>query len=94
MLTYEVLTLYLRRDRMLINNMRKDIKAKLKEMPEPLTIGQVAEVFSIHPDTLRNWEKEGILVPMRVGTRKIENTAHKTLKRSWIKWVANLLFPN
>ncbi len=70
MLTYEVLTLYLRRDRMLINNMRKDIKAKLKEMPELLTIGQVAEVFSIHPDTLRNWEKEGILVPMRVGTRK------------------------
>ncbi|MCK5285740.1 MAG: type I restriction-modification system subunit M [Candidatus Pacebacteria bacterium] len=70
MITYEGLTLYLRRDRILINIMRKDIKAKLKEMPELLTIGQVAEVFSIHPDTLRNWDKEGILVPLRVGTRK------------------------
>lgn len=49
--------------------MRKDIQAKLKEMPELLSIGQVAEIFSIHPDTLRNWEKEGILVPMRAGKR-------------------------
>jgi type I restriction enzyme M protein len=49
--------------------MRKDIQAKLKEMPELLSIGQVAEIFSIHQDTLRNWEKEGILVPLRIGTR-------------------------
>lgn len=49
--------------------MRKDIQEKLKTMPELLTIGQVAEIFSIHQDTLRNWEKEGILVPLRVGKR-------------------------
>jgi len=50
--------------------MRKDIQEKLKKLPELLSISQVAEIFSIHPDTLRNWEKEGILVPMRVGNRK------------------------
>lgn len=49
--------------------MRKDIKAKLKDLPELLSIGQVADVFSIHPDTLRNWEKEGVLVPLRIGKR-------------------------
>src|SRR3989339_2101118 len=49
--------------------MRKDIQEKLKGMPELLSIGQVAEIFSIHQDTLLNWEKEGILVPLRVGTR-------------------------
>jgi len=49
--------------------MRKDIQAKLKDMPDLLSIGQVAEIFNIHPDTLRNWEKEGILVPMRSGKR-------------------------
>lgn len=38
-------------------------------MPELLSIGQVAEIFSIHPDTLRNWEKDGILVPLRAGKR-------------------------
>ncbi len=49
--------------------MRKDIEQKLKEMPELLSISQVADIFSIHPDTLRNWEKEGILVPLRAGKR-------------------------
>jgi type I restriction enzyme M protein len=49
--------------------MRKDIQAKLKEMPELLSIGQVAKIFSIHPDTLRNWEKDGTLVPLRAGKR-------------------------
>lgn len=50
--------------------MRRDIQEKLKGMPKLLSIGQVAEIFSIHQDTLRNWEKEGILVPLRVGKRK------------------------
>jgi type I restriction enzyme M protein len=70
MKTYEHLTLYLESDRLVLNNMRKDIQEKLKGMPELLSIGQVAEIFSIHQDTLRNWEKEGTLVPLRVGPRK------------------------
>ncbi len=49
--------------------MRKDIQAKLKGKPELLSISQVAEIFNIHPDTLRNWEREGILVPLRAGKR-------------------------
>jgi type I restriction enzyme M protein len=69
MKTYEHLTLYLVRDRVILNKMRKDIKEKLKTMPELLSIGEVAEIFSIHQDTLRNWEKDGILVPLRVGKR-------------------------
>lgn len=70
MKTYERLTLYLESDRIKLNNMRKDIQEKLKGMPELLSIGQVAEIFSIHQDTLRNWEKDGTLVPLRVGPRK------------------------
>ncbi|HWZ22250.1 MAG TPA: type I restriction-modification system subunit M [Cytophagaceae bacterium] len=69
MKTYEHLTLYLEADRLLLSNMRKDIQEKLKDMPELLSIGQVAEIFSIHPDTLRNWEKDGTLVPLRAGKR-------------------------
>ena len=66
MITYEYFTLYLTNEIIKKENMRKDIQNKLKEMGDMLTIGQVAEVFSIHPDTLRNWEKEGILVPLRL----------------------------
>ncbi len=46
------------------------IKRKLEETPDLLSIGEVAELFKIHPDTLRNWEKSGVLVPLRVGPRK------------------------
>ncbi len=35
-----------------------------------LSIGQVAKIFGIHQDTLRNWEKRGILTPLRVGARR------------------------
>ena len=35
-----------------------------------LTIGQVASIFGIHEDTLRNWEKDGKITPLRVGPRK------------------------
>jgi DNA-binding transcriptional MerR regulator len=33
------------------------------------TIGELADKFGVHKDTLRNWEKEGLVVPDRVGSR-------------------------
>ncbi len=35
-----------------------------------LSIGQVAKIFGIHADTLRNWERKGLLSPLRVGPRQ------------------------
>jgi len=35
-----------------------------------LSISQVAKTFGIHQDTLRNWEKKGLITPLRVGTRQ------------------------
>ncbi len=46
------------------------IQKTLNETPDLLTIGEVSKLFKIHPDTLRNWEKSGDLVPLRVGPRK------------------------
>lgn len=42
----------------------------LEESADLLTIGEVSKIFNLHPDTLRNWEKNGVLVPLRVGARK------------------------
>ena len=42
----------------------------ITEIPDLLTISEVADLFKIHQDTLRNWEKKGELVPLRVGPRK------------------------
>lgn len=35
-----------------------------------LSIGEVAKIFGINKDTLRNWEKKGLITPLRVGPRK------------------------
>jgi len=45
-------------------NMNKSSGGKL------LSISQVAKIFGIHQDTLRNWEKKGLITPLRVGTRE------------------------
>lgn len=50
--------------------MKKEIRKKLQDMPNLLSIGQVSDIFGIHQDTLRNWEKKGLLVPLRVGDRQ------------------------
>lgn len=33
-------------------------------------IGEVAEMLGVHEDTLRNWERQGLVTPVRIGTRK------------------------
>ncbi|HCW31980.1 MAG: type I restriction-modification system, M subunit, type I restriction enzyme M protein [Candidatus Peregrinibacteria bacterium GW2011_GWE2_39_6] len=50
--------------------MKREIEKKLKEMPDLLSISEVSEIFGIHQDTLRNWEKKGLLVPLRIGDRQ------------------------
>ena len=93
MKTYEHFTLYLQSDRLTRIHMRKDIQAKLKGMPELLTIGQVAEIVSIHPDTLRNWEKDGTLVPLRAGKRGDRKYRPQDIRRIVDKWVASFTLP-
>ena len=34
-----------------------------------LSISEVSSIFGIHQDTLRNWEKKGLITPLRVGPR-------------------------
>ena len=35
-----------------------------------LSIGEVAKIFGVDKDTLRNWEEKGIISPLRVGPRQ------------------------
>ncbi len=43
--------------------MKKETREKLYK------ISEVAEILGVHEDTLRNWEKEGLIKPERIGTR-------------------------
>lgn len=38
---------------------------------EYLTLKQVCEMLQVHPNTLRNWDKNGTLVSIRIGARKL-----------------------
>jgi len=44
--------------------------SKLDQMPEILTLQQACEALNCHPNTLRNWDKRGVLVAIRFGTRR------------------------
>ena len=35
-----------------------------------LKVREASKYLGIHVDTLKKWEKEGVLTPIRIGTRK------------------------
>lgn len=41
------------------------------ELPEYLTLKEVSDLLKVHENTLRNWDKNGILKAIRIGGRKI-----------------------
>ncbi|PIQ73309.1 type I restriction-modification system subunit M [Candidatus Roizmanbacteria bacterium CG11_big_fil_rev_8_21_14_0_20_36_8] len=56
----------------------------MKEIVEEsklLTISQVAKTFGVHQDTLRNWEKKGLITPLRIGTRGDRKYSHADLEK-------------
>lgn len=45
-------------------------ESQVSQFPQMLNIRQAAKILGVHPDTLRRWEREGILKSARIGTRK------------------------
>lgn len=39
-------------------------------MPDLLTLKQACEILKVHPNTLRQWDKKGILIAVRFGQRR------------------------
>jgi excisionase family DNA binding protein len=40
-----------------------------KDLPDILTLQQASSVLNCHPNTLRNWDNEGVLKAIRFGKR-------------------------
>ena len=51
------------------------------EKQELFTINQVAKQLGVHQQTLRNWERKKLILPMRVGSRRIYTEKHLELCR-------------
>ncbi len=41
-----------------------------QSIPQLLTLSQASKLLSVHPNTLRQWDKKGILQSIRFGQRK------------------------
>ena len=41
-----------------------------KTLPELLTLKEACEILRCHPNTLRQWDKKGILIAVRFGERR------------------------
>ena len=55
----------------MLSNKSMAKKAENKqEMPELLTLQEACDILKCHPNTLRQWDKNGILTAVRFGTRK------------------------
>ena len=44
--------------------------AKDTKIPELITLQEAARILKVHPNTLRIWDKKGILKAVRFGQRK------------------------
>ena len=52
-----------------------------ENLSEYLTLKQVSELLKVHPHTLRNWDKNGTLKPIRIGERKIRRYKKEDVKK-------------
>lgn len=50
------------------------------ELPEMLTIADVSHILNVHQNTLRNWEKEGLIDVVRIGKRK-----DRRYSKEWVR---------
>lgn len=41
------------------------------ELPELLTLEEASAYLKCHPNTLRSWDRKGILPAIRIGVRKV-----------------------
>lgn len=40
-------------------------------MEELLTLNEAAKILKVHPNTLRLWDKSGVLKAVRIGVKKV-----------------------
>lgn len=52
-----------------------------QELPELLTLKQASELLQVHPNTLRAWDKKGILIAIRIGERKLRRYRKEDLMK-------------
>ena len=51
-------------------SMAKQVKKSIN-IPELLTLKEACAILKCHPNTLRQWDKKGVLPAIRIGVKKV-----------------------
>lgn len=49
----------------------QNAKKPEQEVPELLTLQEACDMLKVHPNTLRQWDKNGVLPAIRIGTKRV-----------------------
>ncbi len=60
--------------------MNKENRNKVDDLPELLTLEEASEYLKCHPNTLRQWDKKGILPAIRLGERRVRRYRKEDLR--------------
>ncbi|MEK7570889.1 MAG: helix-turn-helix domain-containing protein [Patescibacteria group bacterium] len=50
-------------------------------MEELLTLKETAKILKVHPNTLRAWDKKGILIAMKIGIKRVRRYHKKDIEK-------------
>ena len=51
------------------------------EIPELITLSEASKILKIHQNTLRNWDKNGILPAVRIGEKKVRRYKKEDIQK-------------
>ncbi|MCB9801098.1 MAG: helix-turn-helix domain-containing protein [Pseudomonadales bacterium] len=52
-----------------------------KPMEELLTLSEAAQILKVHPNTLRLWDKKGVLKAVRIGVKKVRRYKKEDIEK-------------
>ena len=51
------------------------------EIPELITLSEASKILKVHQNTLRNWDKNGILPAVRIGEKKVRRYKKEDIQK-------------
>lgn len=50
-------------------------------MEELLTLSEAAQILKVHPNTLRLWDKKGVLTAVRIGVKRVRRYKKEDIEK-------------
>jgi len=50
-------------------------------MEELLTLKEVSQILKVHPNTLRSWDKKGVLIAVRIGVKGVRRYKKEAIEK-------------